>query len=61
VQLVTVGLLAEMQARTYHESQGKPVYVIRRVLDTPAALRDDNSPPRPRALTGSDGPAYPVT
>ena len=33
VQLVTVGLLAEMQARTYHESQGKPVYVIRRVLD----------------------------
>jgi len=35
VQLVTVGLLAEMQARTYHESQGKPVYVIRRVLETP--------------------------
>ncbi len=34
VQLVTVGLLAEMQARTYHESQGKPVYVIRRVLET---------------------------
>jgi hypothetical protein len=33
VQLVTVGLLAEMQARTYHESQGKPVYVIRRVLE----------------------------
>lgn len=35
VQLVTVGLLAEMQARTYHESQGKPVYVIRRVLEAP--------------------------
>jgi glycosyltransferase involved in cell wall biosynthesis len=34
VQLVTVGLLAEMQARTYHESQDKPVYVIRRVLET---------------------------
>lgn len=33
VQLVTLGLLAEMQARTYHESQGKPVYVIRQVLD----------------------------
>jgi glycosyltransferase involved in cell wall biosynthesis len=32
VQLVTVGLLAEMQARTYHESQGKPVYVIRQIL-----------------------------
>jgi glycosyltransferase involved in cell wall biosynthesis len=34
VQLVTVGLLAEMQARTYHESQDKPIYVIRRVLET---------------------------
>lgn len=33
VQLVTLGLLAEMQARTYHESQGKPIYVIRRVLE----------------------------
>ena len=32
VQLVTLGLLAEMQARTYHESQGKPVYVIRQIL-----------------------------
>jgi len=31
VQLVTVGLLAEMQARTYHESQNKPTYVIREV------------------------------
>jgi glycosyltransferase involved in cell wall biosynthesis len=32
VQLVTLGLLAEMLARTYHESQGKPIYVIRQVL-----------------------------
>jgi len=29
VQLVTLGLLAELQARTYHESQNKPIYVIR--------------------------------
>jgi len=35
VQLVTLGLLAEMQARTYHESQDKPVYVIRDVLESP--------------------------
>jgi glycosyltransferase involved in cell wall biosynthesis len=35
VQLVTLGLIAEMQARTYHESQGKPVYAIRTVLETP--------------------------
>src|SRR5262245_34838732 len=31
VQLVTVGLLAEMQARTYHESQNKPTYSIREI------------------------------
>jgi len=29
VQFVSIGLLGEMLARTYHESQGKPVYVIR--------------------------------
>jgi hypothetical protein len=32
LQLVTLGLLAEMQARTYHESQNKPVYRIGRFL-----------------------------
>ena len=37
VQLVTLGLLAEMQARTYHESQDKPIYVIRDVLEAPHA------------------------
>jgi glycosyltransferase involved in cell wall biosynthesis len=36
VQLVTLGLLAEMLARTYHESQGNPGYVIRQVLPPPA-------------------------
>ena len=38
VQLVTVGLLAELQARTYHESQGKPIYVVRQILE-PAGPR----------------------
>jgi glycosyltransferase involved in cell wall biosynthesis len=33
VQLVTIGLLAEMQARTYHESQNKATYVVRDVLE----------------------------
>jgi hypothetical protein len=33
VQLVTLGLLAELISRTYHESQNKPVYVIREVLE----------------------------
>jgi glycosyltransferase involved in cell wall biosynthesis len=38
VQLLTLGLLAEMLARTYHESQGKPVYAIRTTL---GAFGDD--------------------
>jgi glycosyltransferase involved in cell wall biosynthesis len=33
MQLLTVGLLAELQARTYHESQDKPIYVIREVRE----------------------------
>jgi glycosyltransferase involved in cell wall biosynthesis len=41
VQFVTIGLLAELQARTYHESQSKPTYVIRRILQA------DEAPPRP--------------
>ena len=38
VQLVTLGLLAELQARTYHESQNKPIYVIRDIRETPIEL-----------------------
>jgi glycosyltransferase involved in cell wall biosynthesis len=34
VQLLTMGLLAEMLARTYHESQGKPTYTIREIRET---------------------------
>ena len=34
VQLVTLGLLAEIQARTYHESQNKPTYVIREIRES---------------------------
>jgi glycosyltransferase involved in cell wall biosynthesis len=36
-QLVTLGLLAELQVRTYHESQNKATYVIRDILQTPTA------------------------
>jgi hypothetical protein len=34
VQLLTFGLLAEVMARTYYESQDKPTYAIRDVLET---------------------------
>lgn len=29
MQFISMGLLAEMQIRTYHESQDKPTYVVR--------------------------------
>lgn len=32
-QFITMGLLGEMLARTYHESQGRPVYVVREVIE----------------------------
>jgi glycosyltransferase involved in cell wall biosynthesis len=41
VQLIMNGLLAEMQARTYHESQDKPTYVIREIREsTPERSRE---------------------
>jgi glycosyltransferase involved in cell wall biosynthesis len=42
VQLVTLGLLAELQARTYHESQDKPTYAIREIREAaPVAASGD--------------------
>jgi len=39
-QLITLGLLAEMQARTYHESQNKPIYVIGEVRQAAVSPHD---------------------
>jgi glycosyltransferase involved in cell wall biosynthesis len=36
MQLITLGLLAELQSRTYHESQNKPIYHIREIRETTA-------------------------
>lgn len=33
VQFITLGLMAEIMVRTYHESTGKPIYHIREVID----------------------------
>ncbi len=32
VQFITMGLLAELVVRTYHESQKKPIYYVRRII-----------------------------
>ncbi len=36
LQFISMGLLAEVQVRTYHESQQKPIYVIRETFESPA-------------------------
>jgi glycosyltransferase involved in cell wall biosynthesis len=35
LQFVSIGLLAELQIRTYHEAQQKPIYVIRESIEPP--------------------------
>jgi glycosyltransferase involved in cell wall biosynthesis len=40
VQLVTLGLLAELMARTYHESQDKATYAIREIREARAPDAD---------------------
>jgi hypothetical protein len=51
-----MGLLAEQGVRTYHESQGKPTYVVRQLIE--AAPRPSASAYRLRPLhsdaTGGD-------
>ncbi|MCK5849583.1 MAG: glycosyltransferase family 2 protein [Kiritimatiellae bacterium] len=34
MQFISMGLLAELQIRTYHESQNKPTYVIKEIVDS---------------------------
>jgi len=37
MQFISMGLLAEIQIRTYHESQDKPIYVIKEKYRSPSA------------------------
>lgn len=37
LQFISIGLLAEMQIRTYHESQDKPTYIIREKHESAAS------------------------
>jgi glycosyltransferase involved in cell wall biosynthesis len=42
VQLIVMGLLGELIVRTYHESQGKSIYVVRDVLHSPESKNQEN-------------------
>ena len=52
VQLIGMGLLAELLVRTYHESQSKPVYLIAEEVNAPvevaAGAADDLARSAPR-------------
>ena len=47
VQFILMGLLAELSIRTYHESQGKAVYVIREVIDGQSPRKQTTTNGRP--------------
>ncbi|MCC6695628.1 MAG: glycosyltransferase family 2 protein [Candidatus Hydrogenedentes bacterium] len=42
LQLIGIGLLGEINVRTYYESQNKPIYTIRETLGGPARGSSDN-------------------
>ncbi len=41
VQLLIMGLLGELVVRTYHETQNKPIYVVREVTEAPPLISDE--------------------
>lgn len=43
MQFISMGLLGELQARTYHESQNKPIYVVRKVLTSQQQHQEDGN------------------
>jgi glycosyltransferase involved in cell wall biosynthesis len=52
VQLICTGLLAEMLVRIYHESQGKPTYVVKEVHPPSVAEHREPAPPVRAPLVG---------
>ena len=42
IQFVLMGLIAEMLVRTYHESQNRPTYVIREIIESPPQPGEKN-------------------
>ncbi len=51
VQFILMGLLAELSIRTYHESQGKSVYVVREVIEGQTSRRRAATNGRPAVRT----------
>ncbi len=47
IQLLGMGLLAELQVRTYHESQQKSTYLVAEEVNRPCVESQDSSPATP--------------
>ena len=52
-QFVSMGILAEIQIRTYHESSNKPTYLVRGLLE-PRAAQPAGSPSAPERKTAAE-------
>ena len=53
IQFISIGLIGELLARTYYETQDKPVYTVREVIAHGAATsRRPEPPPRSRGAAG---------
>lgn len=54
VQMVSMGLVAEMVMRTYHETQDKPIYAIREELNDESTFSNPAAAPTSRPGTRDD-------
>ena len=52
IQFIAIGLIGELLARTYYESQNKPVYTVRQYIGRHGANAPRNDPPRAAGATG---------
>jgi len=52
IQFIAIGLIGELLARTYYESQNKPVYTVRQYIGRNGANAPRNDPPRAAGATG---------
>jgi hypothetical protein len=51
IQFISMGLLGEISARTYYESQNKPIYALREVKSHRKELGDSAESARPSGNT----------
>lgn len=52
IQFIATGLIGEMLARTYYESQNKPVYTVREFRSRREAMAGRDEPPRTAGAAG---------